>query len=102
MDPRRLELLARRVPDEAHARRLFDYLDSLDARQRAGLAGTRDRLAILAESELGRWLDPGRGRAGARPAARRCARAPSCTSASRPTACRCSRGCSRRRSSATC
>ena len=61
MDPRRLELLARGVPDEAHARRLFDYLDGLDARQRTGLNGTRDRLAILAESELGRWLEPAAG-----------------------------------------
>ena len=61
MDPRRLELLARRVPDEADARRLFDYLDALDARQRSGLNGTRDRLAILAESELGRWLAPAAG-----------------------------------------
>ena len=61
MDPRRLELLARRVPSEHHARRLFAYLDSLDARQRAGLSGTRDRLAILAESELGRWLHPTAG-----------------------------------------
>ena len=58
MDPRRLEVLARRVPDEVHARVLFDYLDTLDARQRGGLSGTRDRLAILAESELGRWLAP--------------------------------------------
>jgi conjugal transfer pilus assembly protein TraD len=59
MNPRELELLGRRLPDEAQARPLFAYLDSLDARQRAGLAGTRDRLAILAESELGRWLEPG-------------------------------------------
>ena len=58
MDPRRLELAARALPDEDHARRLFDYLDSLDARQRAGLTGTRDRLAILAESELGPALEP--------------------------------------------
>ena len=58
MDPRRLELAARRLTDEDHARRLFDYLDSLDARQRAGLTGTRDRLAILAESELGGALEP--------------------------------------------
>jgi conjugal transfer pilus assembly protein TraD len=58
MDPRRLELVARSVPDEAHARVLFDYLDTLDARQRSGLNGTRDRLAILAESELGCWLAP--------------------------------------------
>ena len=58
MDPRRLELAARALPDEQDARRLFDYLDSLDARQRAGLTGTRDRLAILAESELGPALEP--------------------------------------------
>jgi conjugal transfer pilus assembly protein TraD len=58
MDPKALELLARRLPDEAAAQRIWDYLDTLDNRQRAGLSGTRDRLAILAESELGRWLEP--------------------------------------------
>jgi len=58
MDPRQLELLARTVPDEAQAQFVFDYLDTLDARQRSGLAGTRDRLAILAESELAPWLHP--------------------------------------------
>ncbi|MEA2297663.1 MAG: conjugal transfer pilus assembly protein TraD [Solirubrobacteraceae bacterium] len=58
MDPRALELLARRVPDEGQARPVWRYLDGLDPRQRAGLAGTRDRLAILAESDVGRWLDP--------------------------------------------
>jgi hypothetical protein len=61
MDPRRLELLARTIPDESHAQRVFDYLDSLDARQRSGLTGTRDRLAILAESELAPWLHPAEG-----------------------------------------
>ena len=61
MDPRRLELLARAVPDEARAQLVFDYLDTLDARQRSGLAGTRDRLAILAESELAPWLHPSDG-----------------------------------------
>jgi conjugal transfer pilus assembly protein TraD len=61
MDPRELELAARAMPDEAGAQALFAYLDSLDARQRAGLAGTRDRLAILVESDLGRWLDPSGG-----------------------------------------
>ena len=35
-----------------------DYLDSLDARQLRDLAGVRDRLAILIESDVGRWLDP--------------------------------------------
>jgi hypothetical protein len=58
MDPRRLELAGRAMPDEREARRLFGYLDSLYARQRTGLTGTRDRLAILSESELGRWLEP--------------------------------------------
>ena len=61
MDPRRLELLARAVPDQARAQLVFDYLDTLDARQRSGLAGTRDRLAILAESELAPWLHPSDG-----------------------------------------
>jgi hypothetical protein len=61
MDPRRLELLARAIADEAQAKLVFDYLDTLDARQRSGLAGTRDRLAILAESELSPWLHPSDG-----------------------------------------
>jgi hypothetical protein len=61
MDPRRLEVLARAIPDASHAQLVFDYLDSLDARQRGGLAGTRDRLAILAESELAPWLHPREG-----------------------------------------
>ena len=61
MDPRELELAGRELADEAAARALFAYLDSLDARQRAGLAGTRDRLAILVESDLGRWLEPAAG-----------------------------------------
>ncbi|HEX2702453.1 MAG TPA: DUF87 domain-containing protein, partial [Solirubrobacteraceae bacterium] len=58
MDPRELEQVSRKLADAPLARALFAYLDSLDSRQRAGLAGTRDRLAILAESELGRWLEP--------------------------------------------
>lgn len=58
MDPRALEVLARRLPDEARSRSIWRYLDDLDPRQRAGLSGTRDRLAIIAESDIGRWLDP--------------------------------------------
>lgn len=58
MDPRELEQLARATADETHARALYAYLDGLDGRARSGLGGTRDRLAILAESELGPWLDP--------------------------------------------
>jgi type IV secretory pathway TraG/TraD family ATPase VirD4 len=61
MDVRELELLARGLADERLAREIYGYLDSLDARAQAGLAGVRDRVAILVESELGRWLEPGSG-----------------------------------------
>jgi hypothetical protein len=57
LDPMRLEVLARGLP-EADARTLCRYLDGITPRQSRDLAGTRDRLAILAESEFGRWLDP--------------------------------------------
>ena len=59
LDPVQLEVLARGLDDQ-HARALWAYLDTLTPRQARDLAGTRDRLAILAESELGRWLDPQR------------------------------------------
>jgi len=55
--PGRLEVLARALP-EADARATFAYLDSLSSRQQSELAGVRDRLAILAESDVGTWLDP--------------------------------------------
>jgi conjugal transfer pilus assembly protein TraD len=57
LDPERLEALARELA-ETDARGTFAYLDSLSARQRSDLAGVRDRLAILAESDVGPWLDP--------------------------------------------
>jgi DNA helicase HerA-like ATPase len=57
LDPSRLELLARSLP-ESEAQRVHDYLDSLTTRQRSDLAGVRDRLAIMAESDIGRLLDP--------------------------------------------
>jgi conjugal transfer pilus assembly protein TraD len=57
LDPARLELLVRSLP-ESEAQKTHDYLDSLTARQQSDLAGVRDRLAILAESDVGRWLDP--------------------------------------------
>ncbi len=57
MDPAQLECLARLLPD-TEARATHDYLDSLNARQRGDLTGVRDRLAILSESDVGRWLDP--------------------------------------------
>jgi conjugal transfer pilus assembly protein TraD len=57
LDPAELECLLRELPvgcaEEGHA-----YLDSLTARQVRDLAGVRDRLAILTESDVGRWLDP--------------------------------------------
>ncbi len=57
LDPARLECLVRNLP-EAHAAATHAYLDSLTARQRGDLAGVRDRLAILSESDVGPWLDP--------------------------------------------
>jgi conjugal transfer pilus assembly protein TraD len=55
MVPDKLEWLGRALPDE-DARRIHDYVDGLSAEQRRGLAGTRDRLAILAESDVARFL----------------------------------------------
>ena len=37
---------------------MHTYLDSLTSRQRGELGGVRDRLAIMAESDVGSWLDP--------------------------------------------
>ncbi len=59
LDPLELEVLVRDLaapngePHATHA-----YLDSLTSRQAGDLAGVRDRLAIVAESDVGRWLDP--------------------------------------------
>jgi conjugal transfer pilus assembly protein TraD len=57
MDPAQLECLTRCLP-EVEAASTHDYLDSLNTRQQSDLAGVRDRLAILSESDVGRWLDP--------------------------------------------
>ena len=57
LDPGELDALSRRL-DEQHEAELQKYLDSLSDRQKKDLAGTRDRLAILAESEVGKWLEP--------------------------------------------
>jgi conjugal transfer pilus assembly protein TraD len=59
LDPAHLEQLARTLADERAANVVFAYLDGLSSRRRSDLAGVRDRLAILAESDVGRWLDPG-------------------------------------------
>jgi conjugal transfer pilus assembly protein TraD len=58
MDPRRLEAIGRGLDDHHQAEQLHDYLDTLTAEQQRGLAGTRDRLAILAESDVAPWLAP--------------------------------------------
>jgi type IV secretion system coupling TraD/TrwB family protein len=57
LDPAQLEVLARTLP-EAQADTTLDYLESLNARQRTDLGGVRDRLAIMAESDVAPWLDP--------------------------------------------
>ncbi len=57
LEPARLELLARTLPEPARER-TFTYLDALTARQQRDLGGVRDRLAILVESDVGAWLDP--------------------------------------------
>lgn len=57
MDPDRLDGLASEVGGEV-AERVVAYVDSLSARARADLGGGRDRLAVLAEGDIGCWLDP--------------------------------------------
>jgi type IV secretory pathway TraG/TraD family ATPase VirD4 len=57
LDPDRLEVLARKLPEQS-AQRTHEYLDGLTARQRSDLSGVRDRLAIMAESDIAPWLDP--------------------------------------------
>jgi type IV secretory pathway TraG/TraD family ATPase VirD4 len=57
LDPAYLEGLLRVLPEsDAHA--THAYLDAMTTRQQSDLAGVRDRLAILAESDIGAWLDP--------------------------------------------
>ncbi len=60
MDPRQLEVSARKIPDE-QAKAAQGYLDSLDDRQKRELSGVRDRLSILAESDVRQWLTPAPG-----------------------------------------
>lgn len=57
LDPADLEVLVRELPED-RAAGTHDYLDSLTPRQLRDLAGVRDRLAILTESDVGPWLDP--------------------------------------------
>jgi hypothetical protein len=60
MDPERLDDLASDVGGEV-GDRVSAYVDGLSARAKAELGGGRDRLAVLAESELGPRLDPALG-----------------------------------------
>jgi hypothetical protein len=57
LDPGQLEASARALPED-EAEGVERYLDSLSERQRRELAGVRDRLSILAESDAREWLDP--------------------------------------------
>jgi conjugal transfer pilus assembly protein TraD len=57
LDPRELERTARQLDDEGEAGRVLAYLDALTDRQLKDLAGVRDRLSILAESDTAPWLD---------------------------------------------
>lgn len=61
LSPRELEFIARSMPKE-QAGETQAYLDSLSERQQRDLAGVRDRLSILAESDARAWVDPGEGR----------------------------------------
>jgi type IV secretory system conjugative DNA transfer VirD4/TraG family protein/helicase HerA-like protein len=60
MDPERLDDLASDVGGDV-GDRVSAYVDGLSARAKAELGGGRDRLAVLAESELGPRLDPALG-----------------------------------------
>ncbi len=58
LDPPALEVLLRGA-DPALGAHGHSYMDSLTERQLRDLAGVRDRLAIMSESEVGRWLGAG-------------------------------------------
>ncbi len=57
LEPLELEVLARGLSGE-RVERALSYLGGLSSRQEEGLSGVRDRLAIMAESDIGPWLDP--------------------------------------------
>jgi hypothetical protein len=57
MDPERLDAVATKAGGKS-AERVSSYVDGLSGHAKADLGGGRDRLAVLAEGELGRWLDP--------------------------------------------
>jgi hypothetical protein len=83
--PKALEAFARRIPDEAHAKRLYAYIDSLDHSAASAIVGLGNRLATLVESEAGPWLQlPGMARAAAAAPPRRARGAPAPAPAAPP------------------
>ena len=60
MNSGRLAALTRKM-SPTDARPLLAYLETLTPQQERDLAGARDRLAILAESDVGHLLDPAAG-----------------------------------------
>jgi conjugal transfer pilus assembly protein TraD len=58
MDPDRLRQLLPHVPKE-FALRVGDYLNSVNRDQRSAVLGLQSRLALLAESKAGEFLQPG-------------------------------------------
>jgi hypothetical protein len=57
LDLDELEVLVRALPEQ-RVEQVTAYLESLTPAQQNGLSGVRDRLAVMAESDVGRWLDP--------------------------------------------
>jgi hypothetical protein len=57
LDPSELKELVRGLPKE-RVEKVSAYLESLSGAQKTGLTGVRDRLAVMAESDVGQWLDP--------------------------------------------
>jgi type IV secretory pathway TraG/TraD family ATPase VirD4 len=64
MDPRRLAPMLRGLP-RARAARIHDYLASLTPDQLSAIRGLATRLAIISESQTGRFLSPSPSQSGA-------------------------------------
>jgi len=60
LEPAQLEVTTCGLQEEPAAE-VHRHLDTFTERQRRDLAGVRDRLSILGESDVGRWLEPERG-----------------------------------------
>ena len=57
LDPSELDRVVGSLPKQ-RVEKVTAYLRSLTRAQQSGLSGVRDRLAVLAESDVGQWLDP--------------------------------------------